>query len=247
MKTRCYLLSAIALLLAACSSNDVIKEIKDLEFREQLISRFDANNDHQLTKDEVQLITKIVVHYGVKSVEGIEYMKNLEEYEENGGEIVSLDLSKNSKLQKIDCMNMKKLSRLKVPQNIDTIIMTRTALRELKLEKTPFLSTLFCTEGKLEKLEVQTCPCVTMLNCEKNSLTEIDLSKFPALYKLYCGKNNLTTLDLSNNPNLELVRCKGNQNLKEIICKKGQRIKGITHNPDYGWCIDKGVNVKYID
>lgn len=247
MKTKIYLLSTLVILLASCYPSDVIKEIKDLEFRDYLIREFDANKDHKLTKDEAMLITEVVVPYEVKSVQGIEYLGNLEEYHENCGDMTSLDLSKNSRLQKVDCMNMKQLSNLQVPRNIETIVMTRTALRELKLKDMPFLSGLYCIESALETLEIGNCPCLTIINCDYNELTEIDLSRFPALKTLRCIGNNLTIIDVSKNPELESLRCKKNKNLKEIICKKGQKIEGITYNVDYEYSIDKGINIKYID
>lgn len=247
MKTKIYLLSTLVILLASCYPSDVIKEIKDLEFRDYLIREFDANKDHKLTKDEAMLITEVVVPYKVKSVQGIEYLENLEEYHENGGKMTSLDLSKNSRLQNVKCMNMKQLSNLQVPQNIETIVMTRTALRELKLKDMPFLSGLHCTESELETLEIGNCPCLTSISCDYNELTEIDLSRFPALKTLYCSGNNLTVIDVSKNPELERLMCKKNKNLKEIICKKGQKIEGITYNVDYKYSIDKGINIKYID
>lgn len=144
-------------------------------------------------------------------------------------------------------MNMHQLSYLKVPKNIETILMTRTALKELKLGNMPFLSHIYCSENKLEILEIDKSPCVVIVNCDYNELTEIDLGKFPDLEELYCSHNNLTTIEVSKNPNLKRLRCKGNKNLKEIICKKGQVIEGITHDVDYEYGIDKGVNVKFVD
>lgn len=247
MKINIYLLSVIVLLLTSCYPSDVIKEINDLEFRNYLIRNFDANQDHKLTKDEAMLITQLIVPSSVKSVQGIEYFENLEEYIENFGDMTSLDLSKNSKLQKVDCMNMHQLSYLKVPKNIETILMTRTALKELKLGNMPFLSHIYCPKNELETLEIDKGLCVVIVNCNYNELTEIDLGKFPNLEELYCEYNNLTTIDISKNPNLKRLGCKGNKNLKEIICKKGQMIKGITHDVDYEYDIDRGVNVKFVD
>lgn len=247
MKTKFYLLSTVILLLTSCYPNNVIKEIKDLKFREHLIRKFDANQDHKLAKDEAMLITEVTVSSDVKSVQGIEYLENLEKYYENGGDMVSLDLSKNSKLQKVDCMNMRQLSNLQIPQNIETIVMTRTGLKKLKLKDMPFLSGLYCIESKLETLETGNCPCVTIINLSNNELTDIDFSKFPSVEEIVCSYNNLTTIDVSKNAVLESLRCKGNKNLREIICKKGQKIKGITYEIDHKYAIDKGVNIKYID
>lgn len=247
MKINIYLLSVIVLLLTSCYPSDVIKEINDLEFRDYLIREFDANQDHKLTKDEAMLITQLIVSSSVKSAQGIEYFENLEEYIENCGDMTSLDLSKNSKLQKVDCMNMHQLSYLKVPKNIETILMVRTALKELKLGNMPFLLHIVCEESNLVTLEISDRPCVVSVNCNYSELTEIDLDKFPALEELYCSHNNLTTIDVSKNPNLKRLCCKGNKNLKEIICKKGQVIKGITHDVDYEYDIDRGVNVKFVD
>lgn len=247
MKTKIYLISTILLVLTSCYPGDVIKEVNDLEFREYLINKFDANQDHKLTKDEAMYITEVIIPSDVKSVQGIEYLENLEKYDENCGDMTHLDLSKNSKLQEVDCMNMHKLSYLRVPLNIETIAMTRTNLRELKLEDMPFLSGLYCIESNLETLETGYCPCVTILNCDDNQLTKIDLSKFPSLNELYCNNNKLTIIDVSKNPYLESLRCKGNKNLKEIICKKGQKIKGITYDINYTYDIDEGIKITYID
>ena len=87
---------------------------------------------------------------------------------------------------------------------------------------------------------------MTIINMENNLISEIDLSKYPNLREIYCDNNLLKTLDVSKNPRIETIRCKGNENI-EIICKKGQKIEGVTYNPDYEYSIDNDVKITYID
>lgn len=98
----------------------------------------------------------------------------------------------------------------------------------------------------MQKIETGVCPYLTIINIDNNYISEIDLSKYPNLIEIFCDDNHLTRLDVSDNPYIETIRCKGNKNI-EIVCRKGQKIEGVTYNPDYKYCIDKGVKITYID
>lgn len=235
-----------AFCITSCSSGDILKKFGSLEMQEYLCENFDANEDHKLSAQEVALITEVDLWSDIKSLEGVKYLKNLEDFSFDHCPSATIDLSKNECLREFSCKSNENLKVIKMPQSIQSIHLYNNAITELKLGKTPFLTSLYCGNGNLQKIETGFCPYLTIINIDNNYISEIDLSKYPNLVEIFCHNNHLTRLDVSDNPYIETIRCKGNKNI-EIVCRKGQKIEGVTYNPDYKYCIDKGVKITYID
>ena len=154
-----------AFCITSCSSGDILKKFGSLEMQEYLCENFDANEDHKLSAQEVALITEVDLWSDIKSLEGVKYLKNLEDFSFDHCPSATIDLSKNECLRDFSCSFSENLKVIKMPKSIQSI-------------------------GLYEN----------------------------AVYK------NI-----------------------EIVCRKGQKIEGVTYNPDYKYCIDKGVKITYID
>ena len=235
-----------AFCITSCSSGDILKKFGSLEMQEYLCENFDANEDHKLSAQEVALITEVDLWSDIKSLEGVKYLNNLEDFSFDHCPSATIDLSKNECLRDFSCSFSENLKVIKMPKSIQSIGLYENAITELKLDKTPFLTSLYCSNNSLQKIETGVCPYLTIINIDNNYISEIDLSKYPNLIEIFCDDNHLTRLDVSDNPYIETIRCKGNKNI-EIVCRKGQKIEGVTYNPDYKYCIDKGVKITYID
>ena len=105
--------------------------------------------------------------------------------------INELDVSKNPKLEYLDCRRNQLIS-LDISNNIE-------------------LMKLDCGYNQLAKLDISKNTMLEYLNCWGNLLTSLNVSNNINLTKLDCSDNQLTSLDLSNNINLESLNCGYNQ------------------------------------
>ena len=109
----------------------------------------------------------------------------------SGNGITSIDLSNNSKLEKLHCGSNK--------------------LTSLDLSNNSGLTNLLCPDNQFTSLVLPQNSKITQLNCEWNKLTELDLSKQRKLTDLNCNRNELTSLDLTKCEMIEYLYCKENK------------------------------------
>ena len=105
--------------------------------------------------------------------------------------MTSLDVSKNTALTELYCMN--------------------NQLTSLDVLKNAALTRLSCDFNQLTSLDVSGCTALTYLYCTRNQLTSLDVSGCTKLRSLYCHNNQLTMLDVSNNTALTGLYCYSNQ------------------------------------
>ena len=156
----------------------------DAEFRADVSSQFDVNENGWLTQAEID--NAVEYHNwsgGVSSLKGIEYFSNLRVLQlDYDNHIDSLDLSQNLLLEEVNCRSAG-LVFLNISQN--------AALRELN-----------CSDNHLSNLDLSGTPVLQRLYCANNNLSNLDLSKTPDLLELICHGNFILGLDLSRNPSL---------------------------------------------
>ena len=156
--------------------------IPDPEFKNYLLTNFDANQDGVLSEEEAALITIIDVKTNnIKDITGIEHMPNLEELNVTSdwdgktntslGQLTSIDATHNTKLKKLTC---------------------------------------HC--NKITSLNVTGLTALTELGFGGNLLTTVDLSTNTELTILHADNNKLTELDLSNNKKITDANCTANPN-----------------------------------
>lgn len=144
---------------------------------------------------------------------GIEYFPEITNLQIKGSKVAYMDITKNTKLEIINCSNTK-LTSLDVTQQPVLWSLTCESIalgtNGLDVTQNPKLSLLYCLSCKLPSLDVSQNALLEKLNCNNNLLTALDLSSNPALDDLKCNNNQISALDFTNNTKLRIVDCSYN-------------------------------------
>jgi hypothetical protein len=146
------------------------------------------------------------------SVQGIEFMPNLEYLDALEGYLETLDVSNNTALKEITCAPGR-LTSLDISNNtaLERLNCSSNQLTTLDLSNNTALVELFCSNNQLTSLDLSNNTALTRLQCPSNQLTSLDITNNTALFSLNCGGNQLTYLDVSNNTALADLSCNYNQ------------------------------------
>ncbi len=192
-----------------------ILNIPDVNFKEYLVGNkeINTNGDDEIQVSEANAFGGEIdcTHSGINDLTGIEAFTALtklycgnhhpaaeEVEEERPNKLTSLDVSKNTALNELDCSNIQ--------------------LTSLDVSKNTALTYLYCPfNDDLTSIDVSKNTALTYLECGFNQLTSLDVSKNTALTELRCFYNQLTSLDVSKNSALTYLDCGGN----ELTCVKG--------------------------
>ena len=161
--------------------------IPDPGFRAYVLENFDTDRDGKISSEEADAVLVIDLGReeptdtpGIKSLEGVEYFKNLRELIGAFHPLTSLRLSENTALTKLNCRD--------------------SQLTALDLSKNKALTLLDCAYNQLTALDLADNTALIGLNCSGNQLSVLDLTQNPELTGLNCSHNRLTALDLTANP-----------------------------------------------
>lgn len=190
------------------------------KFRTFVSSRFDTDNDGYLSEDEINAVVEIRFNNGYGDTTGIEYFTNLKEMwyrNDVSFDLYKLDLSKNTKLEKLtlyttsleelDLSNNTKLTEISIVHDE-----LRSRLTSLKLGSKPCLKSLSCTGTHITEIDLDGVnpDTLTSLDLSDNRLETIDISRFSNLGEiwgvLYLDHNRLTAVDMSKNNYSQLNR-----------------------------------------
>ena len=165
----------------------------DPKFRALISGRdYDKNGDGTLDVEEITYIRNIYCqNMGIKSLKGIEYLKELRGIYCMDNEISDWDLSHNKLLTGIWCSGNQFTS------------LDFTGLDDLVW--------VYCHDNKLTSLNVRNNPKMAYIECNTNPLKELDVTQNPELEHLMCGTCQLTKLDLTHNPKLQHLDCFANE------------------------------------
>lgn len=144
------------------------------------------------------------------SLKGIELFTNLQTLKVNGNQLLTLDLSKNTKLTTLDCSANAGLASLNVKSNglLTSLTCNNCALATLDVSGNPELLTLTCNNNPLTTLNVTANTKLTSLNCSHCTLTTLTLTGITALLTLDCSNNpNLNALSITNKTKLQTLNC----------------------------------------
>ena len=147
--------------------------------------------------------------------------------------LTALDVSKNKKLEELDCesdslLSYMKLTKLDVSQNkaLKKLNCYGVKMKELNVSGCTALERLDCGGNRLDALDVSTNVNLTELRCSSNQLDELDVSNNPKLKYLSCRNNLLAALDVSQNLELERIVCERN-GLTSLDLDKNKKINFI--------------------
>ena len=142
----------------------------------------------------------------ITSLRGIKYLKYVKDLNCSGQELTTLDLERNSSVEKLNCSG--------------------NQLTKLWLDRTgSSLKYLTCSVNEFTALDLSKCSELIELSCGNNKLTALDLSANTKLQKIGAGNNKLTTLDARNLPELTYLNLWGNDDLRSIDVSKNPKLE----------------------
>jgi len=226
--------------------------IPDIKFKEYLIKKFDFDRDGEMSFFEAQQVKSIICcELGISSLSGIEFFQNLENLNCSKNEIVTLDLSNNSKLKSVKCTDNFKLMELNISNctNIEYLNCIQTHLQQLNISTITNLKNLYCGNIGLENINTLKNEELEILSCRFNPIGQIDvhnnkklkvlnvrgckitidikLCNCPLLEYLDCRDNEISKLYLGSNPNLKFLNCYNNPLLHEVLIDDDQFIEKV--------------------
>lgn len=188
---------------------------------------YDANKDGKLSESEIANIQQMLLQEKkIYDLTGIEYFTSLIELDCQWTQISSLDVSKNTELQYLNCYRTNLAGTLDLSANVN--------LKGVCCSKNSLLENVIvnnCTE--LENLDVESTGVSSInlsgnsklkaFSCSATPISALDLSHNPELESLSCYNTLITTLDVSHNPMLTYLKCSSNS-LESIDLSKNTNL-----------------------
>lgn len=216
-------------------------------FRDYLQSKYDVNNDGIFDAAEIKAIGSInVFRMAIKDLAGIEYLRYLTELNCDSIRIDSIDVSKNTRLEKLyisnnylEALDVTKnvmlkvlvcgsndLATLDVSKNteLEELALDWTGIKEINLRNCKKLYRFHSYSTNLEKLDLSQNTELGYLDVISCRLKKLDVSKNVNLVSLNCSQNPISSLDVSKCKKLESLDCNGTDikklNLSQNTCLK---------------------------
>ena len=162
--------------------------------------------DQVLTQAEAQTVRLLdLQNLGISDLRGIKYFTELDELHCENNEIMSLDLSANTKLRELWCSG--------------------NNLYSLDLSANTFLSHLNCTKNYISQLTLPAS--LTILQCSDNQLYQLDVSNCRQLTSIECSRNLFSSMDISHNSELISFECQENSNLSSLTIGEHEKLTVI--------------------
>ena len=224
------------------------KTFPDPNFRALLLGRdYDKNGDGTLDKQEIIYLRNIYCqNMGIKSLKGIEYLKELRGIYCMDNKISDWDLSHNKLLTGIWCSGNQftKLDFTGLDDLIWVYCHDCPKLTTLNVKNNPKMAYIECNTTPLKELDVTHNPELEHLMCGSCGLKKLDLSKNPKLQHLDAFRNEFTSLDLSHNPLMKRLDIWDNEQLGNVninnmkglqtynCAKTGIKTLDLSHHPE---------------
>lgn len=225
---------AFALIIGAFSFNSSFAAGQDVEINEtnfpdakfrEYVKEFDENRDEKLSKEEIKSVTSInTIVNTPKNFKGIEYFTEIKSFSASDN-VKNIDLSKNTKLEKIYCTLNKNLKELDLSKNTELkeLDLSDNALTKLDLSNNSKLEEVNLWHNKIKEINLTNCVNLKKLTLTYNELKELDLSDCVNLKDLDCENNNLETIDISKNKQLQSINARSNR-LQAIDTTKNREL-----------------------
>ena len=187
----------------------------DPVFRNYVSNYCDTNQNGVLSTTEIANVKTIRMYLAddgssLQSLEGVQFFTALQELDCSKTQLTSLDVSQNTKLEKLYCYFYEEEYAEETVKPALRGNRITGPLSELNLNGAASLKVLECSGQSLTALDVSHNPNLQNLDCSWNALTKLDLSHNPELYILDCRGNSLTKLDVSGNAKLIELYCCAN-------------------------------------
>ncbi|MDE5809412.1 MAG: hypothetical protein K2H59_03905 [Muribaculaceae bacterium] len=197
---------------------DMTKAFPDENFRKYILDNFDLNKDGVLSEEEALYVKEINVTTAketsekIKTIEGIQYFKNLNMLACENNLLTNLDISKNTSLQVLSCQ-FNYINKLDISKNtlLTALYCHGNNITDLDVSNNIALGILACDDNPLKNLDISNNTALYYLSCRNNQLTSLDVSNNIGLYELICDNNHIKSLDLSNCTSFTVLSCSNNQ------------------------------------
>jgi len=198
------------------STSEIIT-FPDANFEKAVRSEIGKPTGDILKRDVEKVDVLNVSEKDISDLSGIEHFIELTDLSCNGNRLVSLDISKNTKLQYLNC-SYNSLTSLDISKNTLLVFLrcSDNYITTLNCRNNTLLKEIACVDNRLISLDISNNAKLVYLHCGNNlshngnKLTVLDTSKNTALTELYCYDNQLTMLNVSNNKELTHFNCWGN-------------------------------------
>ncbi|MBN2328787.1 MAG: hypothetical protein JXR73_16730 [Candidatus Omnitrophica bacterium] len=169
---------------------------------------------------------------GIRSLQGIEFFRNLNILDCSRNEIRELDFSRNesllhlicseNQLTELDVSNLPELTRLSFDDN---------SIRSIDVGGCIWLKQLTCSNNQLTLLDCSSSCEMESIVCSRNQITELRLPPSLRFRTLDCSQNQLTELDCSQIPNLSELNASQNL-LSQINLRRNAELSvlNLSHN-----------------
>ncbi len=202
-------------------------DVEDPAFLAYLLSLYDRDRNGEISFAEAGRIRSVSIsptnRYNLQSLQGIEYMPNLEEVhcwadyndatQSPAGTLCFVDFSHNPKLKSFALSHNGALGKLVPTLDLSScpalrfVNVSDCGLREIIVSGCPELEQLTFYSNELTSVDVRSCPRLTILSIADNRLHEIDVRANAELEELAFNGNPVTAIDISQNPKLRSIYC----------------------------------------
>ena len=160
----------------------------------------------------------------------------LEAYQE--GKILSLDVSKNKKLEKMVC-NLPQLSKIDITNNkkLEILDLALTEIEGIDLTNNRALIKCHVASKIMSEVDLSKNVNIVDLNIEGGKIKEIDVSNLRKVERMYICGTLIKELSLENNRNLKRLGC---------FMNKMEKID-LSHNKKLNWLDCSNNKLKEVD
>ena len=214
-----------------------IINFRDVNFKNK-VKKYLNITSNEVTYGDIKNVTQLdvsskmirVASSYITNMEEIRYFDSLRELVCQNNQLTSLDISRNTVLEKLWCDD--------------------NQLTSLDISRNTVLDVLSCSDNQLTSLDISRNTVLDVLSCSDNQLTSLDISRNTVLNGLFCYDNQLTSLDIRgmrrvyvwmfNFSNTTLQTLKVHQNIKDYISiidfktAKGSNVTISTYNAPTG-------------
>lgn len=248
---------------ASTASTEIDKlNFPDEEFRRFLKECCDTNGDDKLDAQELSITEMTITDdYKIKNLEGIRFFEDLEKLDCHGIGLTTLNVSKNFKLEELNCSDNQlkdylyilsyrlkklncsnnKLTSMKLGilhgLNLEEVNCSNNNITNIVMDSVGELVKFDCSNNDLMTLDVSQCFKLKELNCSGNQLMELDVSNQTQLTELDCHNNKLTELNVELNGGLTSLICNDNQ-LTTLDLSKNNSLSNLNCANNRLACLD---------
>lgn len=150
--------------------------------------------------------------------------------------LTSINFTNNPKLAYVECNSNPNLTSIDFSQNhdLENLFCSKCGLTSLDLSGNPLLCELDAFKNHLTSLELAGNTMLKRLDIWDNeNLGDVDISFLTGLEFYNCANNGVTSLDMSNNPQLQILICGYNEDLRYLNVTANPRLADLRLECDY--------------